>query len=80
MSTAINLSDMLKMYAKPSLGVLIFRKPRTVQTSPRVKAQQMLFATKMKGQNIAGACRGRKARAFYGCLRTEGHKAYTGAR
>jgi len=73
------LADMVKLYVKPSLGgQIIMRTPRTRQTSPRVRAQQMVFRDKMKGKHIATACRGKKARAFYGCLRTEGTAAYRG--
>lgn len=79
MANPMMLADLYSVYHKPSLGgQLILRKPRSIQTSPRVAAQQMSFAEKMKGQKIATACRGKKARAFYGCLRTEGYKAYHG--
>lgn len=80
MSTAMELTAMVKPYVKPSLSKIILRKPRTIQTSARVKAQQITFANKMKGNKIATACKGKKARAFYGCLRTEGHRAYTGGK
>lgn len=79
MANPMMLGDLFTIYHKPSLGgQLILRKPRSHQTSERVRAQQMNFAGKMKGQKIATACKGRKARAFYGCLRTEGTKAYHG--
>lgn len=80
MANPLMLSDMIKIYHKPSLGgQLIMRKPRSIQKSLKVKAQQLVFATKMKGKKIATECKGKKARAFYGCLRTAGHKAYHGA-
>ena len=79
MANPLMISDMIKIYHKPSMGgQLIFRTPRSHQKSPRVKAQQINFANKMKGKKIATACKGRKARSFYGCLRTEGAKAYAG--
>ncbi len=81
MANPMMLTDMVKLYVKPSMGgQIIMRKPRTNQTSPRVKAQQMNFANKMRGKKIAVECRGRKGRGFYGCLRTAGHNAYSGAR
>mgnify|MGYP001088364141 CR=1 FL=1 len=81
MGNPMMLTDMVKLYVKPSLGgQIIMRKPRTVQKSPRVKNQQMVFANKMKGKKIATECRGRKGRSFYGCLKTAGHNAYSGAR
>ena len=79
MANPMMLTDMVKLYVKPSLGgQIIMRKPTTHQTSPRVKAQQISFAEKMRGKKIASNCRGRKGRAFYGCLRTAGHAAYHG--
>lgn len=79
MANPMMLSQMVKLYVKPSLGgQIIMRSPTTRQTSDRVKAAQMRFADNMKGKNIAGACRGKKGRSFYGCLRTEGHRAWAG--
>lgn|GEM_PF-3344632 len=79
MANAMYLSDMVSIYVKPSLGgQLILRRPTTRQTSTRVKAAQMNFADKMSGHRIATACKGKKGRSFYGCLRTEGYKAYHG--
>lgn len=78
MSTTFSLSDMVKIYSKPSLGIFVLRKPRTEQTSPRVAAQKQNFAEKMRGKKIATECKGRKARAFYGCLASAGHRAYHG--
>ena len=73
------LADMIKLYVNPSLGgQIVMRKPGSNQTSARVKAQQVNFADKMRGKKIATACKGRKGRAFYGCLRTEGTRAYSG--
>lgn len=79
MANPLMITDMVTIYHKPSLGgQIIMRKPRSIQKSAKVKAQQMVFATKMKGKKIATACRGKKARSFYACLRTEGTKAYRG--
>ena len=79
MANPLFITDMVKIYHKPSMGgQIIMRTPRSRQTSPKVKAQQMNFAAKMKGKKIATACRGHKARSFYACLRTEGYKAYRG--
>jgi hypothetical protein len=81
MSNPMMLTDMVKLYVKPSLGgQIIMRKPTTHQTSAKVKAQQMNFANKMRGKKIAVECRGKKGRSFYGCLKTAGHNAYSGAR
>lgn len=80
MANPLMITDMVKIYHKPSMGgQLIMRTPRSRQTSPKVKAQQMNFANKMKGKKIATSCRGKKGRSFYGCLKTEGYKAYHGA-
>jgi hypothetical protein len=79
MGNPMMLGDMFTLYHKPSMGgQLILRKPRSVQTSARVKAQQMVFADKMRGKKIATECKGRKGRAFYGCLRSAGTRAYHG--
>ena len=79
MANPLMISDMLTIYHKPSMGgQLILRRPRTRQVSERVKAQQINFATRLKGKRIASSCKGKKARSFYACLRTEGHKAYHG--
>jgi len=79
MANPLMITDMVRIYPKPSLGgQLVMRTPRTRQTSPKVKAQQMTFAGKMRGKKIAATCKGKKARNFYGCLRTEGYKAYHG--
>ncbi len=74
------LSQMVKVYVKPSMGgQIIMRSPRSVQTSARVAAQQINFAKKMTGKKIASACKGKKGRSFYGCLKTKGHEAYHGS-
>jgi len=79
MANPMFISDMYKMYIKPSMGgQIIMRRPGTKQTSPRVKAQQQNFADKMRGHKIATECKGKKGRSFYGCLRTVGYKAYHG--
>jgi len=69
---------MVSIYFKPSMGRPIMRKPGSNQTSTAVKAAQMRFAEKMKGRKIASACKGKKWKAFVGCLRTEGYKAMHG--
>ena len=77
MANPIMLSDMVSLYVKPSMGgQIVMRKPRTIQTSPKVKAAQMNFAEKATKNNIAGACKGKKVRSFYGCLRTAGTKQF----
>ena len=79
MANPMMLTDMVKLYVKPSLGgQIIMRKPRTNQRSPSVKAQQMNFAERMSGKKIAVQCKGKRGRSFYGCLKTAGHKAYHG--
>jgi hypothetical protein len=63
MANPMMLTDMVTLYVKPSLGgQIIMRKPRTNQKSERVK--------------IATACKGKKGRGFYGCLRTEGYRVF----
>ena len=79
MANPMMLTDMVKLYVKPSMGgQIIMRKPRTVQHSERVMGAQMRFAEKAKGQNIAGSCKGKRGRSFYGCLRTEGTRLFEG--
>lgn len=81
MANPMMLSQMVRLYVKPSMGgQIIMRSPTTRQTSPRVKAAQIRFAEHAKGNNIAGACRGKKGRSFYGCLMTEGHRQFAGGR
>lgn len=73
MANTMTLANMYSVYLKPSMGgQLVLRNPRTNQTSPKVRAAQIQFAEKAKGNNIAGKCKGKKGRSFYGCLRTEG--------
>ncbi len=73
MANPMMLTDMVKLYVKPSLGgQIIMRKPRTNQKSDRVKAAQIKFAGVAKGNSIATKCKGHKGRSFYGCLKTEG--------
>jgi hypothetical protein len=77
MANPMMLTDMVTLYVKPSLGgQIIMRKPRTNQKSERVKMAQQKFAEKAKGQKIATACKGKKGRGFYGCLRTEGYRVF----
>lgn len=77
MANPMMLTDMVKLYVKPSLGgQIIMRKPRTNQTSDRVKTAQMNFAKKAAGNKIATACKGKKGRGFYGCLRTKGYEQF----
>ena len=79
MANPMMLTDMVKLYVKPSLGgQIIMRKPTTHQTSERVKSRQFGFATTMKGNRVAASCKGRKGRAFYGCLRSEGYAHWHG--
>lgn len=79
MANPMLLSQLVKLYVKPSLGgQIIMRSPRSRQTSVKVKAQQINFAQRMAGKRIATECRGKKARSFYGCLRTAGYAAYHG--
>lgn len=81
MGNPMFLSDLFHWYIKPTLGgQLIKRRPTSRITSPRVKAQQMNFASKMRGNKIATACRGKKGRSFYGCMRVEGTNQYQGRR
>jgi len=70
------LGGMLEMYWKPSTQQLIFRSPTSRQVSKAVKDQQANFGRRMAGENIAGACRGKKGRSFWACLRREGKDAY----
>jgi len=81
MGNPMMLTDMVKLYVKPSLGgQIIMRKPRTNQHSPKVKAQQINFANRMRGKKIAIQCKGKKGRSFYGCLKTAGSNAYSGSK
>ena len=77
MANPLMLADLFTIYHKPTLGgQLILRRPRSNQKSAKVKAQQINFANRLKGNKVATNCKGKKARSFYGCLRTEGSKAY----
>lgn len=79
MANPMLLSQLVKLYVKPSMGgQIIMRSPRSRQTSARVKAQQINFADRMSGKKIASECKGRKGRSFYGCLKTAGSRAYHG--
>ena len=73
-----SIGTMVKFYVRNVDGAIIGRKPDSNQTSTRVKNQQMNFAERMKGNNIAGACRGKEGKAFWGCLKSEGHRQYAG--
>ena len=77
MANPMMLTDMVRLYVKPSMGgQIIMRKPTTKQTSDRVKAAQVRFGEKAKGNNIASSCRGRKGRGFYGCMKLAGVAAF----
>lgn len=81
MANPLMLADLFTIYHKPSLGgQIILRRPRSRQTSERVHAQQANFAKRLEGNKIATQCKGKKARAFYGCLRTKGAEAYASGR
>lgn len=79
MGNPMMLTDMVKLYVKPSMGgQIIMRKPRTRQTSERVAAAQINFAKKAEGNKIATQCKGKKGRSFYGCLKTKGFAQFHG--
>jgi hypothetical protein len=75
---APTFSALYSIAVRKADGGIIFRpKTHNIQ-SERVKTQNRLFADKMTGKNIAGDCRGRKFKAFRGCLRSKGAAAYRG--
>jgi len=51
----------------------------TRPSAERMRTQMGVFADKMTGKKIASECRGRKFKAFRGCLRSRGRAAYRGS-
>ena len=67
-----------KITGRRADGGIIFRPKSHNIVSEAVKRQNNTFAEKMKGKNIAGGCKGKKFKAFRGCLRSSGSAAYRG--
>ena len=76
---APTFSALYSIAVRKADGGIIFRPKTHNIVSDRVKAQNRQFADKMTGKNIAGDCRGRKFKAFRGCLRSRGAAAYRGS-
>jgi len=77
MANPLMVADLYSVYHKPTMGgQLILRKPRTNQRSTKVAAAKGEFSAHLSGKKIATACKGKKGRSFYGCLRTQGQAAY----
>ena len=76
---APSFSSLYKITVRRADGGIIFRPKSHNIVSDKVKAQNIRFAENMKGKNIAGACRGKKFKAFRGGLRSEGSRAYRGS-
>lgn len=70
------LYGLAKIYIKPSTGQVILRKPTSEQRSEALARAKANFAKKAAGNKIATACRGRKGRDFWSCLRVEGKKHF----
>jgi hypothetical protein len=79
---APTFASLYRISVRRADGGISFR-PKTHDTSrpsaAKMRAQMTLFASKMTGKNIAGDCKGKKFRAFRGCLRSRGAAAYRGS-
>jgi|KNS2250_BmetaT_FD_contig_21_9064930_length_376_multi_3_in_0_out_0_1 hypothetical protein len=75
---APSFSSLYKISVRRADGGIIFRPKSHNIVSEKVKAQNNRFADALRGKNIAGDCRGRKFKAFRGCLRSRGSAAYRG--
>ena len=76
---APSFSSLYKISVRRADGGIIFRPKSHNIVSQAVKRQNQTFADKMTGKNIAGDCKGRKFKAFRGCLRSKGAAAYRGS-
>ena len=78
---APTFASLYRISVRRADGGISFR-PKSHDTSrpsaAKMRAQMKNFATKMKGKNIAGECKGKKFKAFRGCLRSRGAAAYAG--
>ena len=78
---APTFASLYRISVRRADGGISFR-PKSHDTSrpsaAGMRAQMKNFATKMTGKNIAGECKGKKFKAFRGCLRSRGAAAYAG--
>ncbi len=76
---APSFASLYKISVRRADGGIIFR-PRshdvTRPSAERMRTQMGIFAGKMTGKKIASECKGRKFKAFRGCLRSRGKAAY----
>jgi len=76
---APSFASLYKISVRRADGGIIFR-PRshdvTRPSAERMRTQMGIFAAKMTGKKIASECKGRKFKAFRGCLRSRGKAAY----
>jgi hypothetical protein len=72
------MGGLAELYVKPTTGQVIVRKIGIDTSSESWRAHTVpritTFAEKMKGNNIAGGCKGKKFHAFKACLRMAGRE------
>ena len=73
---APTFASLYRISVRRADGGISFRPKTHNIVSANVKAKMEIFATKMKGNKIASNCKGKKFKAFRGCLRSEGAAAY----
>jgi|TARA_Y100000310_G_scaffold64221_1_gene59765 hypothetical protein len=73
---APSFSSLYKISVRRADGGIIFRPKSHNIVSQSVKNNLQKFAANMKGNKIASNCKGKKFKAFRGCLRSEGAAAY----
>ena len=75
---APSFSSLYKISVRRADGGIIFRPKSHNIVSAAVKRQNGVFSDKMTGKKIATECKGKKFKAFRGCLRSKGQAAYRG--
>ena len=73
---APTFASLYRISVRRADGGISFRPKTHNIVSQKVKDNLIKFAGNMKGNKIASNCKGRKFKAFRGCLRSEGAAAY----
>jgi len=73
---APTFASLYRISVRRADGGISFRPKTHNIVSQRVKDNLIKFAANMKGNTVARDCKGRKFKAFRGCLRSGGAAAY----
>lgn len=78
---APSLASVFRVVVRRVDGGIIFRPKRHDISRPsaaKMRSNMDTFSTKMTGKKISVACRGKKGRSFWSCLRSKGSAAWRG--